>query len=156
MNNDAFVTRLTQGAVASSLALGWLAPEKHSAFVTAPTAAHVSAVTEPAKLPEESSHRGSEGRVLMDLAQPLREWTGRMEREFRRLALSEAKGTLTPETSSRLEELSLLRERLDAPPSSEEVLLQLKRNRALERISAALRVYVQCQKGPGGKRFAAA
>lgn len=156
MKNNTFITRLTRSAVASSLAAGWLVPEKYSAITTPPLMVREAVVTDQANLPQESSHPESEGLLVVNLPEVAREWTRKMEREFRRLALSEAKGTLSAVDSARLEELSLLRERLHQPRPAEEVLRQLKRDRLLERISETLRQYVEFQEGAGKKRSPAA
>ena len=55
------------------------------------------------------------------LSEALNEWDKQLEREFRTLALAEAKGTLTAEQGLRLEELNRLRDRLLHPQPAEEI-----------------------------------
>jgi hypothetical protein len=78
-----------------------------------------------------------------------------MEREFRKLALEEVKGTLTAGQALRLEELNRWRDRLLHPQSAEEILLQIKRDRLLERMEGLLKEYVEFQEATGKKRTAA-
>jgi hypothetical protein len=156
MRSNTFVTRLTRGAVASSLAVSWLVPEKHSATVAPPVVAREAVVTDQATMPSEAGHAESAGLVVVNLRETPKEWTPGMEREFRRLALDEAKGTLTADARTRLEELNLLRNRLYNPRSAEEVLLQLRRDRLLEKMSDVLRQYVEFQEGARRARSATA
>lgn len=156
MESNTFVTRLTRGAVASSLAVGWLMPENHSELVAPPVVAREAVVTCETSMPEQTSHSENEGMLVVDMPEVGKDWTPNMEREFRQLALGEAKATLTVDDYARLEELSVLRDRLQHPRTAAEVLLQLKRDRMLEKISDTLRKYVEFQEGAGKKRSAAA
>ena len=72
-------------------------------------------------------------------------WDKRLEREFRNLALEETKGTLTNAGALRLEMLSLWRENLRCPLSSDEILLQIKHDRLLEKTEQLLKEYVEFQ-----------
>jgi len=156
MQSSAFVTRLRRGAVASSLALAWLPPEKCSAGMVSPVVAREVAVTDSPALAGKSSHAVTSELVVPNVAEMPTEWTRSMEREFRRLALDEAKGTLTADARARLEELNLLRDRLYHPRTADDVLRQLRRDRMLEKISDTLRQYVEFREGAGQTRPAAA
>ncbi|WCJ58851.1 hypothetical protein NXS98_14155 [Fontisphaera persica] len=158
MNDEVFVARLVKGAVASSIASAILMPQGHTIWAEAslPTEAPTEAVPEvQAPFVEAYSHKDNPNTVHYSFRQMPKEWTKQMEREFRRLALLEAKGTLAGDQVSRLEELSLLRDRLFCPQPEEEILLQLKRDRLLEKISNTLREYVEFQEGAGKKRATA-
>ena len=158
MNNSTFVARLTRGAVASSIALGCLVAEKRSAVVDVALQAGGETREVMANnftnLGEADSSTSNASSVTISLREDPKEWTKRMEREFRELAFNAATGTLTSDQRQRLGLLSALRDRLIAPRTSEEVLLELRRNRMLERISEALRCYVEFQGDTGKKRSA--
>ena len=83
------------------------------------------------------------------------EWTKWMEKEFRRLALAEAKGTLTEEQTNCLNALTHSRNCLLCPPSEDEMLRRIKRDRLLEKLSEALREYVEFEEGASQKRATA-
>ena len=104
---------------------------------------------------EIAGHSNHGDSVLVKLTESPKEWTKQMEREFRQLALGEAKGNLTAEQIAQLEALSLWRERLSNPRPADEVLLQLQRDRLLEKISETLRQYAEFQESASKKRPAA-
>ena len=79
------------------------------------------------------------------------EWTPGFEKEFRRLALAEATGSLAPEQAARLEKLSGLRDRFLNPSSPDEILLQLKRDRILGKMAEGLSEYVEFLETTGHK-----
>ena len=61
--------------------------------------------------------------------------------------------TLPPEEQlSRLERLSLLRDRLDSPRSVEDILRQLKHDRVLQKMAEALKDYVEFRQDANKKR----
>ena len=92
---------------------------------------------------------------MVTLSKSPSEWDKKMEQEFRKLALLEAKGTLSKEQAARLEQLSDWRNSLLDPPPPEEILLQIKRDRLLEKTEELLRAYVEFQEATGKKRVAA-
>lgn len=69
-------------------------------------------------------------------------WDKELEREFRQLALVEAKGELTTDQAIRLNRLNRLRDEMLFAPSPDEVLMQLKRDRILADMERLLREYV--------------
>lgn len=146
MPNNTFVTRLSRGAVASTIAIGYLVPESHSATADAAVMIQEIAMPERTFAPEMAGYSEDGGSVIVNMPESPKDWTKPMEREFRQLALGEAKGNLTGEQMARLEALSVWRDRLSNPRPAEEVLLQLKRDRLLEKISDTLRQYVEFQK----------
>lgn len=150
--NTTFVTRLTRGAVASTIAVGCLVPESHSALSDASAITQEMAMPNETFVPETAGYSDEGNTVVVTMPEMPKEWTKRMEREFRELALREAQGRLTPEEMAYLEALSGSRERLSCPRRADEVLLQLKRDRLLEKISETLRQYVEFQETAGKKR----
>jgi len=149
------VTHLARGMAASTLAGVSIGPQSHTAFAGLPMEPSEVALAECPKLPQETTQSTGGGCVTVRLSRVPEEWGGKMEREFRALALEEAKGTLTAAQRARLEELSVWRDRLVEPRLAEEVLLQLKRDRLLEKISEALKEYVEFQAGTDNARPAA-
>lgn len=73
----------------------------------------------------------------------IQDWTPALEREFSKLALEELKGTIQADGMHRLEQLTNLRNRLQEPLSSEELLMQIRRDRILEKMADALSEYVK-------------
>ncbi len=152
MPSNTFIARLSRGAVASTIAVGCLVPESHSVMSDAAVLIHEIAMPEQTFVPEMAGHSEDGGSVIVNMPESPKEWTKPMEREFRQLALGEATGKLTSEQMTRLESLSVWRERLSNPRPAEEVLLQLKRDRLLEKISDTLRQYVEFQESTHKKR----
>ncbi len=133
-----------------------LAPQTHTEGNANPTAVYEAAVfADNATMPDGALAHGSNAALVVTVTQRVTEWDKRMEREFRELALQEAKGTLNAENARRLEELSFVRNSLLCPPSPEEILLQIKRDRLLEKTEQLLREYVEFQEATDKKRVAA-
>lgn len=80
------------------------------------------------------------------------EWDKKHEQEFRKLALLEAKGELTAEQSYRLDQLNRWRDTLLCAPSSDEMLLQLRRDSLLSRMENLLREYVKFEEATNKQR----
>ena len=152
MPSNTFVARLSRGAVASTIAVGCLVPESHSSMAEAALPVHEMAMPEQTFVPEVAGRSDDGESVIVNMPVSPKEWTKQMEREFRQLALVEAKGDLSGEQMARLETLSVWRERLSNPRQADEVLLQLKRDRLLEKISDTLREYVEFQESANKKR----
>lgn len=151
--NDVFVARLARGAVASTLA-AFLMPQSHTE-AAAPMPAHESAFTDRIAMPEQGTQEGTDKAIVVTMGQAPTEWDKGMEREFRKLALDEAKGTLTAHQARRLEQLNCWRDRLRSPQPAEEILLQIKRDRLLARMEELLNEYVEFQEATGKARTAA-
>ena len=154
MRNNVFIARLAQGAVVSTMA-ACLMPQSHTDEATSPAVGHEAALTDRTSTPDDSTQQGPEQAVTVTMSEAVSEWDKQMEREFRKLALEEAKGTLTTGQASRLEELNIWRDRLLHPQSAEEILLQIKRDRLLEKMEELLKEYVEFQEAAGNKRVAA-
>ena len=150
MRNNRFFAQLTRTAVASTFVAGCMTPETHSAAHDAPLVECGAAQSPFAQEPSDRSQVGDS--VIITFHSSPAEWTKGMAREFRQLALAEAKGVATDEQMQRLEQLSRWRDSLDNPRPADEVLLQLKRDRLLEKISETLRQYVEFQQAAGKKR----
>jgi hypothetical protein len=155
MPSNTFVARLSRGAVASTIAARCFVPESHSLVIETLVPFREMAMPEQTFVPEATGRSDSGDSIILSLQESPKEWTKQMEREFRQLALREAGGDLTSGEMVRLEALSVSRERLSNPRSSEEVLLQLKHDRLLEKISETLRQYVEFQESAHKKRSAA-
>jgi hypothetical protein len=104
---------------------------------------------------EVSTRAGADEAFVLTMPQTPSVWDKKLEREFRKLALEEAKGTIGAAESVRLEELNRLRNQLLNPPSADEILLQLKRDRLLSRMESLLREYVEFQEATSQKRSSA-
>lgn len=155
MSSNTFVARLSRGAVASTIAVGCLVPERHSAVSDAAVPVHEMAMPEQTFVPETAGRSDDGNTFIGNPPEAPKEWTKQMAREFRQLALREATGNLTAAQMERLETLSLWRDWLSNPRSADEVLLQLRRDRLLEKISDTLRQYVELQESTNKKRPAA-
>ena len=81
-------------------------------------------------------------------------WSKALDREFRSLALEEAKGSITRDGTARLKQLDGWRENLVNPRSADEILHQLQRDSILEKMSKTFEEYVQFKQGANRKRFA--
>jgi hypothetical protein len=83
--------------------------------------------------------------MVLTISQTPSEWDKKLEKEFRGLALGEAKGTLSNAQGWRLEELNQLRNRLLDGMTAEEISVQLKRDRLLAQMESLLKKYVEFQ-----------
>jgi len=79
------------------------------------------------------------------------EWTKTHEKELRCLALKEATENITREEMNRLNWLSFARNHYSNPLSTEEILLQIRRDRILEKMAEALQDYVEFTESTGNK-----
>lgn len=139
-----FVTRLTRGAVASGIAGACLVPQAHSAqpFVDRADGVIDKALIESIPV-EHTIGTTSAATHFISVGESIQEWTPALEREFSKLALEEVKGTIQRDRMHRLEQLTTLRNRLQDPLSPEELLMQIRRDRILEKMAEALRDYVK-------------
>ena len=155
MKNDVFIARLARGAAATAMAGATILPQNQTTAVACPQAAQETAYADRAGMPEAATRRGSEEAVLLTMTLTPAEWDRKMEREFRKLALEEAKGSISEACAKRLEELNRWRNQLLHAQTAEEILLQLKRDRLLARMESLLKEYVELQEATGQKRAAA-
>ena len=95
---------------------------------------------------DESAESSGEVSNPIRVSIPIEDWTKKLEKEFRALALEDAKGCITPEQQARLDELTAIRFQLQNPRSDEEILLEIKRDRVLANLSKALEEYVEFTK----------
>src|ERR1041385_8349030 len=111
-----FFTRVARGAMFSTVAGSVvLMPEDVSPVPVPVMADGDISVVEYTATTEQSTAPDTEEIVSIVMEEQPDEWTPQMEKEFRALALDEAKGELTPQTFRRLEELSWLRNTLQNP-----------------------------------------
>lgn len=149
-----FVARLARGAVASTLA-ACLMPKSHTEAAPTRVIAHEATSAERTPMPEQGTQEGTDKAVVLRMGQAPSDWDKHLEREFRKLALEEAKGALSTEQAKRLEQLNRWRDRLLCPQPAEEILLQIKRDRLLARMEELLNDYVEFQEATGKTRSAA-
>lgn len=156
MKPNIFVTRLARSAAATAfVGAGVIPPHQVSAAVPPPAIAHEFAFPNRAVLPEEAEMQAStRGGFVLSLQQAPSEWDKKLDKEFRKLALAEANGTLSTEGANRLEQLSIWREQLLSPQTATETLLQIKRDRLLVRMESLLQEYVELQEAANQKRSA--
>jgi hypothetical protein len=155
MRSDVFIANLARGAVAASVAGGWMLPQKQTEAVPAPQAAREEVCANVASLPEEGTDVAANQTMVLTITQSPSAWDKRLEKEFRSLALVEGKGALSPRDGKRLNELTQWRNRLLHGQTSEEISLQLKRDRLLDRMESLLREYVEFQETANQKRATA-
>jgi hypothetical protein len=145
MRSDVFIAKLARGAVAASVAGAWMLPQKQTEAPPPPEAAREAVYANLATVPEEATEVAANRAMVLTFTQYPTDWDKNLEREFRRLALAEAKGKLEGRENTRLEELTCWRNRLLNGQTAEEISLQLKRDRLLARMEALLKEYVEFQ-----------
>lgn len=153
MKGNVFVTKLAGGATATAMVSAAIIPTQHTLFAAAPVViAEESVVINPAILPEAELHEGTVEPFVLTISNAPAAWNQALEREFRNLALAEANNSITSEDAMRLEKLSNWRDQLISPQTTDEILLQMKRNRLLNRMENLLREYVELQEATGQTR----
>ena len=155
MRSDVFIANLARGAVAASVAGAWMLPQKQTDALPAPEAAREEACANAASLPEGGTDVAANQAMVLTISESPTAWDKKLEKEFRSLALAEAKGTLTARDGKRLNELTSWRNRLLLGQTAEEISSQLKRDRLLDRMESLLREYVEFQEAANQKRAAA-
>ena len=144
MDKQILISRVLRRAVATTLACG--VPHARTA-PPAPVTWHcVSAVS---AVPETLAVSRAQDRAtvaVISLGTKPTEWNPRLEREFKRLGMQEAGGSISAEALDRLELLNRWRNDLIGAPTAEEVLLQIRRDRLLARMEAVLNDYVEFAK----------
>ena len=155
MRSDVFVANLARGAVAATVAGGWVGPQKQTEALPAPLEAREQVYANTAARPEEGTDVAVNQSMVLTITQNPSTWDKKLEKEFRALALAEAKGTLAARQGKRLNELTQWRNRLLHGQTAEEISLQLKRDRLLDRMESLLREYVEFQETANQKRAAA-
>lgn len=155
MRNDVFIARLAHGAVAAGVAGAWMLPQKQTQAPEFPLPAREVVCANLVTLPEETTETGTNSAMVLTIPQTPSEWDKRLEKEFRGLALAEAKGTLSETQGKRLEELNHLRNYLLNGMTTEEISFQLKRDRLLTRTESLLKEYVELQQATSQKRAGA-
>src|ERR1700690_4260547 len=127
MRHSRPITQFIKQALVSTVAVG-LVPHSHTAKSDLPLSLSDEVVfSESIDIPAPQFGAGVSGKPQLRISADPAEWNSHIEREFRNLALAEAKGTLTPAEAHRLEQLSFWRDRLVQPATPEEILLQIKR-----------------------------
>ena len=155
MKSNIFTTRLARGAIASALVGASTMPSQHATTVTNSVLAQESICSSRTELPEGTTQAIESGAFVMTITPAPATWDKKLEREFRRLALEEAKGTIAGDDSRRLNQLSHWRDQLQCPLTADEILLHMKRNRLLARMESLLEEYVELQESANHPRVAA-
>lgn len=151
--SDRFLAKISRGAIVSTLAANFIAPEQQTEQM-------------PAASPDQfvMTHPSITGHPILAQAQPIvtlaipdvpGKWTDEMRSEFRKLSIAEATGKLSSDGLGRLEVLSQYRERLLSPRTTEEILLQLRRDRILARMAETIKEYVEFKDGADRTRSCA-
>lgn len=155
MRNDVFITRLARGTMAAGVAGAWMLPQKQAEVPLFPLPSQEVIGAAMLPPPEAKTETDGQTTVVLTFTETPSEWDKKLEKEFRALALAEAKGTLAANQGQRLDELTSLRNRLLNGMTAEEIAVQLKRDRLLARMESVIREYVEFQEATGQKRFAA-
>lgn len=152
--DNTIITRLARSAVATGIAA--CAIHQTGDETKAPTPVPYQAI-----LTHELATVSSPLQVITEqpkpltVAPPTAQWDKKLEKEFRSLALKEAKGEISQSEVERLEHLNALRDRLLNPQPAEEILRQIRRDRLLGRMQGILNEYVEFEETTGKTRTAA-
>lgn len=138
--------------VASTIAGACLVPQSHSAQPSVALEHADAALVDMLPVSQQGFKSTGSDSFLVPAGEAAAEWTSAMEKEFRKLALEELKGTITPKEVARLEELTTMRNRLQDPLTAEEMLMQIRRDRVLEKMADALDQYVKFHQSANQKR----
>ena len=130
-------------------------PQDYAEDVSQPLPAAKSATTSSNRIQKPRTITRSEN-ITLTFLQTSRDWTKANEKEFRRLALKEAAGQLSEIELRRLNRMSKARDQQSSPLSAEEVLLQIRRDRILEKMADLLEEYVEFTESTGNQGTAAA
>jgi hypothetical protein len=152
MKNDIFIARLAHGAVAAGIAGAWMLPQTRTQAPEFSLPEHEAIIANLAPLPEEKTETAANTAMVLTISQTPSEWDKKLEKEFRGLALAEAKGTLSATQGQRLEELNHMRNQLLNGMTAGEISVQLKRDRLLAQMENLLTKYVEFQEATGQKR----
>jgi hypothetical protein len=155
MKNNIFTAQLARGAMASALVGVSAMPSHHALTVAHSVVAQELTCSNRAEFPEATTRTIENGLFVMTMTQAPSTWDKKLEREFRKLALEEAKGTIAGDDARRLNQLNHWRDQLLSPLTSDEILLQMKRDRLLERMEILLKEYVELQEAANQTRTAA-
>src|ERR1035437_2983043 len=155
MKNNIFTTQLARGAMASALVGVSAMPSHHTSTVAHSVAAQELTCSNRGEFPEVATRSVESGSFVMTMTPAPSTWDKKLEREFRKLALEEAKGTIARDDAQRLNRLNHWRDQLLCPLTADEILLQMKRDRLLARMESLLKEHVELQEAANQTRFAA-
>lgn len=150
MKSKKFSARFTRNAVATTLASVCLMPQIPARDVLQDHG-NAKAAAPGGNLFQNPKTFTTSGNVTLTISPSEIEWTKANEKEFRRLAIKEATQNLTPDEMRRLNWLSGVRDRNSNPATAEEVLLQIRRDRIVEKLAEVLKDYVQFIEGANTK-----
>ena len=155
MKNDVFIARLARGAMASALVGVSAMPSQNVATLAQSVAVPELICSNCAGLSEAITQMANNGPFVTNISQTPSVWDKKLEREFRKLALEEAKGTIGKDDVLRLDELNHWRDQMQCPLTADQILLQMKRDRLLARMESVLKEYVEFQETANKTRDAA-
>jgi hypothetical protein len=150
VRNNYFVAKLAKGAAATAVIGSTVIPPSQATAAIMPSVvAQESALPSPPILLEQQRQVSSGSDFVLKITQSPSVWDKKLEKEFRGLALQEAKGAISKENMVRLELLSNWRDQLLNPQSVGEILRQMKTDNLLERMENLLKEYVDFQESSG-------
>jgi hypothetical protein len=154
MKNDVFIRQFARKAALTSLTGVFLMPQDHAAVPPQPLLDN-QAVCSGSNHFREPRTITTSANLPLTFSQTPSEWKKADEKEFRHLAFKEATGSISDSETQRLNRLSRARDHRLNPLSGEEVLLQIRRDRILEKMAEILEDYVEFTESAGNKRTSA-
>jgi hypothetical protein len=150
MKSNVLVRQIARKTALTSLAGVCLMPQDHGGIASQPLLVTQSATTDANRFQEPRTITRSDN-VTLTFRQTSKEWTKTDEKEFKRLALKEVTGNISDKELRSLNMLSWARDHQLNPLSAEEILLQIRRDRILEKMAAILEDYVEFTESTGNK-----
>jgi hypothetical protein len=155
MSDNKLLVTFARGT-AASLAVGCLVPNNQPAINDAIPAIEFASLAEQPVLAPMLADSSSTGPASFTVKDFPKAWSNALDKEFRLLALEEARGEISEKGAARLKLLDAWRERLVEPRTADEISLQLKRDRILEQFSKTFEDYVRFKEGARRQRSAPA
>jgi hypothetical protein len=130
-------------------------PSQQASAITHLVLAQELTCSNQTELPEATTRSIESGTFVMTMTPAPSTWDKKLESEFRKLALEEAKGTIAGDEAQRLNQLNHWRDQLLCPLAADEILLQMKRDRLLTGMEILLKKYVKLQESANQARATA-
>jgi hypothetical protein len=144
MKNKIFVEAFSRSAVVSAIVTSYVSSA--TAVVSTEIATPAAYVTEQTSLHQPTSNAQSSQQPGVVLQSEIGTWNKKLQREFRKLMLEEAKGSITTDQLERLDRLSAWRRRFESPRTGNEILLEIRQRRMIEKLLETLAEYVEFKK----------
>jgi hypothetical protein len=145
MKNDSAAFNVAKGAAISSLTAIAVWPQHPFPNLELPqvTVRYEARAFDPSlQIESKTVQDTSTPSPVFENRSPERKWTKIMEREFCELAMAEANEKINDEQMARLEDLSRIRDHFQEPRSPQEILLQIRSDRILEKLTDTLRACI--------------